>query len=259
MKQLPHNSEMPFLDHLEELRLRLFRILGALLFGLVVAFALHAKFNLVELLIAPAKQYLPSGKLQILNPADNFTILLSVCLWAAAVIASPVVLYQIWGFVAPAMYKNEKRIAVYVLLGGLVLFLMGAALAFFYVLPASLKFFELIGGTVFDQNYTAEEYFSLLITLVLTLGIAFELPILILALTALGLVTPQFLRKYWRHALVACVIASAMMTPGDAMTATVFMMFPLYMLYELGILLSRRVYKWRQRYEAGETQAGASA
>jgi sec-independent protein translocase protein TatC len=147
------------------------------------------------------------------------------------------------------MYKNEKRVAVYVLGGGLVLFAMGAALAFFYVLPASLKFFSIIGGEAFEQGYTAREYFSLLVTMVLTLGIAFELPIVILGLTALGLVTPMFLRQYRRHAIVLCVIGAAFMTPGDAITATVFMIVPLYMLYELGILLSHRVYKWRQRHE----------
>jgi sec-independent protein translocase protein TatC len=249
MKRPPQNAEMPFLDHLEELRVRLFWVFGALFIGLIVAFSLHAKFNLVELLIVPAKPYMESGRLQVLNPADNFTVVLTVCLWAALILASPVILFQLWGFVSPAMYKNEKRVAVYVLSGGLVLFAMGAALAFFYILPASLKFFEIIGGSAFEQNYTAREYFSLLVTMVLTMGIAFELPIVILGLTALGLVTPMFLRQYRRHALVMCVVGAAFMTPGDALTATVFMIIPLYLLYELGIILSHNVYRWRQRHE----------
>jgi sec-independent protein translocase protein TatC len=260
MKRSPQNAEMPFLDHLEELRQRLFWIFGALFIGLVIAFSVHAKFNLVSILIQPAIPYLDSGKLQVLNPADNFTIVLTVCLWAGAIIASPVILFQLWGFVSPAMYKNEKRVAGYVLAGGLVLFAMGAALAFFYILPASLKFFKLIGGSAFEQNYTAREYISLLVTMVLTLGIAFELPIVILGLTALGLVTPTFLRQYRRHAMVLCVVGAAFMTPGDALTATVFMIIPLYLLYELGILLSHNVYKWRQRHENKiETGTGGEA
>jgi sec-independent protein translocase protein TatC len=140
-------------------------------------------------------------------------------------------------------------VAGYVLAGGLVLFVMGAALAFFYILPASLKFFVFIGGEAFTQDYTAREYFSLLVTMVLTLGIAFELPIVILGLTALGLVTPMFLRQYRRHAMVLCVVGAALMTPGDAITATTFMIIPLYLLYELGIILSHNVYRWRQRHE----------
>jgi sec-independent protein translocase protein TatC len=249
MTRQPKNAEMPFLDHLEELRQRLFWVLGSVMVGVIISLSLHAKFDLVQFVIAPAKPYLETGKLQMLNPADNFTIVLTLCIWIGVILASPVILYHIWGFVSPALYPNEKRVGGYVLAGGLVLFAMGAALAFFYILPASLKFFQLFAGPSFTQAYTAREYFSLVITMVLTLGVAFELPIVILGLTALGLVTPTFLRKYRRHALVMCVIGAALMTPGDALTATVFMIIPLYFLYELGILLSHRVYKWRQRHE----------
>jgi sec-independent protein translocase protein TatC len=240
---------MPFLDHLEELRVRLFWIIGSLFVGVAIALALHAKFDLVHYVIAPAIPYLESGKLQMLNPADNFTVVLTLCIWIGAVLASPVILYHLWGFVSPALYPNEKRVGGYVLAGGLVLFAMGAALAFFYILPASLKFFQYFSGPSFLQAYTAREYFSLVITMVLTLGVAFELPIVILGLTALGLVTPSFLRQYRRHAAVLCVVGSALITPGDAFTATLFMIIPLYLLYEFGILLSTRVYRWRQRHE----------
>jgi sec-independent protein translocase protein TatC len=97
---------------------------------------------------------------------------------------------------------------------------------------------------------TAPAYFSLVVSLALIFGAAFELPILIVALTALGLVTPSFLRRFRRHAFVLCVVGSALITPGDVITATIALMFPLYALYELGIILSRGVHRWRERRDA---------
>lgn len=252
MKRLDPGAEMPFLDHLEELRVRLFWVIGSLVVGTAVALVLHQRYNLVELLIAPAKPYLSDGKLLILNPADNFTLTLTICIWLGVIFALPVVIYHIWAFVAPAMYASERRVGVFVLAGALALFLIGAMLAYFYVLPASLKFFQLFSGPSFEQAYTGREYFSLLFMMIITFGLAFELPIVIIAATALGLVTPDFLRKYRRHAFVLCIVGSALMTPGDAMTATVAMIIPLYFLYELGIFLAQHVYRWRQRREAPE-------
>jgi sec-independent protein translocase protein TatC len=134
-----------------------------------------------------------------------------------------------------------------VLAGGLLLFCLGVALAYLFVLPATLRFAETFGGPSLVRNYAARDYFSMVVTLALTFGVAFELPIVIMALTALGLVTPSFLRQYWRHALILCVAAAALITPGDAAFATVMLGAPLYALYELGILLARRVYAWRER------------
>ena len=229
--------------------MRLFWIIGALFIGVVISLYLYQRFDLASLLIEPAKPYLKDGQLMLTNPADGFTVVFSLCFWIGIVLASPVIIYQIWGFVVPALYPNEKRVGVYVLGGGLLLFLAGASLAFFYVLPATLKFFQLFAGKSFQPLYTAREYFSLLVTLLLTFGIAFELPIVIVGLTALGLVTPGFLRNYRRHAFVLCVIGAAMCTPGDAVTATFALIVPLYFLYELGILLSVRVHAWRERRE----------
>jgi sec-independent protein translocase protein TatC len=251
MKRTQPNTEMPFLDHLEELRVRLFWIVGAVIVGLAIGLFLTQRFNVVDLLLFPAKEYLTdtNGKLVNQNPADGFTIVFSLAFWVGVVLASPVILFQLWRFVSPALYPNERRVGIYVLAGGLVLFCMGASLAFFYVLPASLKFFQLFGGESFTNMYTARGYFSMLVTMLLTFGVAFELPIVIVAFTALGLVTPTFLRTYRRHALVLCVVGAAAITPGDFIAATIAMVVPLYFLYELGIFLSHRVHRWRERRE----------
>ncbi|HYV99571.1 MAG TPA: twin-arginine translocase subunit TatC, partial [Gemmatimonadaceae bacterium] len=112
----------------------------------------------------------------------------------------------------------------------------------------------------FEQRLTVHEYFSFLVILSLTFGAAFELPLVIMALAALGLVTPAFLRNYRRHALVLCVVASAFITPGDAVTATVMLLGPLYALYELGILLAVVAQRWRDRRDSavGETNGEPS-
>jgi sec-independent protein translocase protein TatC len=253
---------MPFLDHLEELRWRLFRAALAVVAGMVVGLVAVLKFNLIATLSASAAPYLPLGKLMVTHPTHALSITMMLAFSIGLVLASPVVLYQAWAFVSPALFPRERRIGIAVLAGGLVLFCLGVALAYFLVLPASIPFLVAIGGDSLQIMYTAQEYFSFLVTLCLTFGIAFELPIVILALSALGLVTPMFLREYRRHAFVGCVVGSALVTPGDLLIATLALVIPLYMLYELGILLSVVMYRWRQRRENSidaPDEAGAPA
>jgi sec-independent protein translocase protein TatC len=259
VRRTPPGAEMPFLDHLEELRWRILWALGALVIGTIIGFVLVRYFDLVGVLSRPAQPYLRNGKLQLLSPADSFTIVITISVWTGVVLASPVILYQLWAFVSPALYANERRVGGYVLAGGLVLFCMGVALSYFFVLPATMKFFSIIGGPSLEAGYTARDYFSMVVTMALTFGAAFELPIVIVALTALGLVTPPFLRKYRRHALVLCAIGASLITPGDAITATVALLAPLYLLYELGIFLSRGVYRWRERRGAEDHSIGGAA
>jgi sec-independent protein translocase protein TatC len=242
MKRANPNTEMPFLDHLEELRWRLIWMIGALFVGVVVGFYCTQHFQLISVLAAPAGQ-----KLVFLHPADPITAYMTLSLGVGVVIALPVILFQLWGFVSPALKPSEKRVAVGVFAGGTLLFLMGVALAYFFVVPATLKLSKALAGESVTQMLSLSEYFSFLVTLALTFGAVFELPILILGLAALGLVTPAFLRNYRRHALVLCAIASALITPGDAVTAMIMLLAPLYLLYELGILLAVFAHRWRER------------
>ena len=184
---------------------------------------------------------------------DVLTNVMTLSFAVGLVFALPVVLYQLWAFVAPALWKNEKSVALWVFAGGTILFLAGVALSYFFVVPATLKLNASLQGESLEAMLTVGEYFSYIVVLALTFGAAFELPILILGLTALGLVTPVFLRKYRRHALVLCALAAAVLTPGDAVTATVALLGPLYLLYELGILLSSRAHRWRQRRDERAT------
>ena len=255
-------TEMPFLDHLEELRWRLFRSALAVLAGMMIGLVLVLKFEMITVLSSAAAPYLPDGRLMVTHPTHTLTIAMMLAFSIGVVLASPILLYQVWSFVSPALFPRERRIGIAVLAGGLLLFCLGVALAYFLVLPASIPFLVSIGGDSLITQYTAQAYFSFVVSLCLTFGIAFELPIVILALSALGLVTPMFLRQYRRHAFVLCVVGSALVTPGDLLIATMALVFPLYLLYELGIILSVFMYRWREGRDnsiSTPDQAGAPA
>jgi len=258
------SAEMPFLDHLEELRWRIIWSLAALVVGVGIAFFVVLRFDLLNWLQGPILPYLHGKHLVITHPADSLSILIQTAIIVGAVIALPVIIYQVWAFLSPALYRKEKRMAVPVIVGAVVLFIAGAGLAWYFVLPMTLKFLSALGAETFDQMITVSDYFGFVTSMVLAMGAVFELPIAILILSAIGLVTPKFLSKYRRHALIASYIAAAIITPGDLFVTSVALMVPLYLLYELSIGLSFLVYRKRQRSEAatedGEHAAsGASA
>jgi sec-independent protein translocase protein TatC len=165
----------------------------------------------------------------------------------------------VWRFVAPALYQHEKKIVLPLLIGAVVLFLCGVAMAYFIVIPLTLKFLLTFQVASLDPMITVQEYFSFIISLIVSFGIAFELPIAIVLLTMLGLVSPAFLRKFRRHAAVVCVVLGAFLSPGDAITATIAMAIPLYVLYELSVFLSYLVQRRKVRRAAGEDAAAAGA
>jgi len=252
------SAEMPFLDHLEELRWRIIWSLAALVVGVGVAFFLVLKFNLLLWMQGPMLPYMHGRRLVYTHPGDGFSILLQTAIIVGVVIALPVLIYQVWAFLSPALYQKEKRIAVPVIVGAVLLFIAGAALAWYFVLPMTLKFLSALGDEAFDQMITASDYFGFVTSMVLAMGAVFELPIAILILSAIGLVTPRFLAKYRRHALLASYLAAAIITPGDLFVTSVALMVPLYLLYELSIGLSFLVSRKRQRAELAEAAAQAA-
>jgi sec-independent protein translocase protein TatC len=249
------SAEMPFLDHLEELRWRIIWSLAALVVGVIVAFFVVIKLNLLTWMQGPMLPYLHGHRLVYTHPGDGFSILMQTAIIVGIVIALPVIIYQIWAFLAPALHRHEKRVAVPVILGIVLLFIAGAALAWFFVLPMTLKFMSGIGDEAFDQMITASEYFGFVTSMVMAMGAVFELPIVILVLSAFGLVTPQFLSKFRRHAIVGSYLAAAIITPGDLFVTSVALMIPLYLLYELSIILSFLVFRKRQRAALAEIDA----
>ena len=244
------SAEMPFLDHLEELRWRIIWSLAAIIVGVGVGVVLVIKFNLLTWLQGPIMPYLKGHRLMNTHPGGGFSIMLSTSIMIGVVMALPVVLYQAWLFHAPALHRHEKKVVLPVIIGAVFLFVCGAALAWYFVLPMTLRFLTSMGDEAFDQMISATEYFGFATSLVLAMGAVFELPIVILALSALGLVTPKLLARFRRHALIGSYVAAAFITPGDAFFTSVILTVPLYLLYELSIVLSWLVFRKRQQADA---------
>jgi sec-independent protein translocase protein TatC len=245
-------DQMPFLDHLEELRFRLFWIVGAVVVGVMVAFWAVLKFELLSFLQRPILPYLNGEQLVFTNPGDGFSVLLSTSLIAGIILALPVVLYHVWAFLSPGLYSHEKRLVIPVLIGATLLFIGGVALSFFVVLPLTLRFLMSVTGDAFQPMITAAGYFNFMITMSLAFGAVFELPIAIVALTALGLVTPAMLIRFRRYAFIGCLLTSAFITPGSDILSLCAMAVPLYFLYELSVVLSRLVYRRKVRAAAAD-------
>ena len=258
------NAEMPFLDHLEELRWRIIWSLAAIILGVVAAFIVLQQFDIFKFLERPILPYLNGNKLKYTHPADPFSVLISASFTIGIVLALPVILYQVWAFLAPALYKHEKRVVLPVIFGAIGLFVSGVSLSFYVVLPLAIGWLMKIAANTdaLEPMITYRDYFSFAVNMSLAFGLCFELPIVILLLATLGLVTPEFLRKYRRHALVLCVVAGALLSPGDLVWTTILLAAPLYLLYELSVVLTVVVYRRRRKRAAqlaAEEAAEASA
>jgi sec-independent protein translocase protein TatC len=250
------NAEMPFLDHLEELRWRIIWSLVALIVGVGLAFVLMLKVDIIGLLEKPVLPFLQGRKLVYTHPGDPFSIVLTASISLGVVLALPVIVYQLWSFLSPALYKHEKKVVIPVIAFALVLFLTGAAIAYIVVLPLALGFLMGFQSSALEPMITASEYFGFAVSLTVAFGAAFELPIVILALAALGIVTPRMLNHFRRHAIVGCVVIGAFLTPGDLVWTTIAMAVPLYLLYEVSVVLSYVVERRRKkRREARDAES----
>ena len=254
------SAEMPFLDHLEELRWRIIWSLAALIIGVVGAFVLLQRFDIFKFLEGPILPYLAGNKLKYTHPGDPLSVLITASFSIGIVLALPVIIYQVWAFLAPALYKHEKRVVLPVIFGAILLFVSGVALSFYVVLPLAIGWLMGIAKSTdaLEPMITYREYFSFAVNMSLAFGLCFELPIVILLLATLGLVTPEFLRRYRRHALVLCVVTGALLSPGDLIWTTMLLAAPLYLLYELSVILSSVVHRMRMKREKAEAAAEAS-
>ena len=224
---------MGLLDHLEELRQRLMRAAIALFAGFLVCWPLADR--IYEFLAQPIYRFLPEDtKLAFLGVTDPFMIYVKVAALAAVFLTSPYILYQAWSFVAPGLYKREKRLAAPFIFVGSVLFLAGGAFAYYIAFPFAVEF--LLGvGEQFQPTITVTSYLSFLMTVILGLGLMFELPTVIFFLSRLGLVTPAFLLRHFRWAVLLIFTASAIITPTPDVVNLCLFAVPTILLYLLGI------------------------
>ena len=243
---------MPFLDHLEELRWRILYSLLAIVVGTLVGWVLVERVDIIGLLTRPIAPLIPGGKLRVTSPTEPFFITLKFAFLVGLVLASPVVGYQAWAFLVPALYPRERRLIVPALSAGALLFLVGSAAAYLLILPRALAVLLSFQQGVFDPLITADKYFAFAGQLILAFGLVTELPLVIVILAALGLVTSQFLARNRRYAIVISAVAAALLAPPDAISM-LLMMVPLWGLYEVGIWCAWVVERRRAR------RAGASA
>src|SRR5438034_8849531 len=193
---------MPFLDHLEELRWRILYSLLAVLVTTLVGWVIVQRVDLIGMLKRPIAPLLPGGRLVFTSPTEPFFITLKFAFVVGLLLSSPVVIYQAWAFLAPALYDREKRLIVPALSVGVLLFLAGAAAAYFLVLPRALTVLFSFQRSDLAPIITAGNYFAFAAQIMIGFGLVTELPLVVVILAALGVVTPQFLAKNRRYAVV---------------------------------------------------------
>jgi sec-independent protein translocase protein TatC len=255
-------GQMTFFEHLVELRKRLINSLIAIGIGAFIGVYI-AKYIIV-FITRPMLSALKAANLQqqlvYTHPAGGFNLILTLGIYIGIVLASPVVLYQIWLFVAPALYKHERSAITGFLFSTVFLFLGGIAFGYFVTLPYMLNFlvkFTIVSLPGVVPMITVTEYFDLTLMVLLGFGLVFELPILIFFLSVFGIVTPAFLWKNVRYAILVIAIVAAIITPTpDAMTMLIFMA-PMVGLYFIGIAVSAVVVRNKNKRLAAEAAGKA--
>jgi len=241
---------MSLMEHLDELRRRIVHSAAYLIAGFAIAWIF--RIQLLHFLQAPL---LKIGKsLVFTHPMDALNLYLYVALLAGAIIASPFILYQVWLFIAPGLYQKEKRFVIPFMAATVSLFLLGAAFGYFYVLPGAIKILVIQFGHDFTPMITIEDYSSFFLSIILGLGISFELPILIFFLALFGIVSPRFLWKNIRYAILAVFIVAAVICPSpDPWTMCIYAI-PMLALYVVGILIAWWVHPDRKRAKEAPSQ-----
>jgi sec-independent protein translocase protein TatC len=224
---------MSFLEHLDELRSRLFRI--AIVFVVVLAACWLVSDRILGFLLRPIRDHMfAGGEIIFISLTEPFMVYMKASAIAAIFISAPDMLWQFWGFVAPGLYRKERRAGVVFIVLGTAFFVVGGAFGYYIALPMTARWLLSL-GTQFKAQLTLQSAFDFENKMLLGAGLVFEMPILILVLSRFGIVTPGFLLRHFRMAVMVIAIAAALITPsGDALTMTVFAL-PMIALYLIGV------------------------
>jgi sec-independent protein translocase protein TatC len=233
--------EMSFLDHLEELRWRIIYALIGVVVGTIICW-IFIDFLVNVILLRPAHN--AGATLQNLRPFGQIFLYFEVAIIGGIVLSIPNIFYQFWKFIAPALRKNEKKYILSIVIFSTFCFLAGIVFAYFSLLPYTMKFATQFGTTQIKNEFAIDEYLSIIISVMLGAGIIFELPMVSYFLTRLGILTPAFMKKYRRYAIVLIFIVAAFLTPPDPVSQVVLAV-PLVLLYEISIFISKLAQKKR--------------
>lgn len=238
-------GSMGFLDHLDELRKVIFRCVLSLAISLVVTLVFLG--SVMDYLQYPFRMAMDEGapiRLVTNSPLAVFTVVVQVAFLVSFILALPFLLTFIAGFVSPALVQREKRLLRPVCLGAIALFLMGAAFAFYLIVPSTIRFSIALNRQFdYDMVWTADRYYSMLVWMVLSMGAAFQFPLVILLFVKLGFVNSAKLASWWRIAVVVIFIVAAILTPTPDPLTQALVALPLCGLYFLSIILARFVEK----------------
>lgn len=224
---------MPLMEHLRELRKRLIRAFIALFIATGISF-IFAK-QVFVILIAPMGDTPP----QALKPTESLGNYMKVALISGVTLAMPFIVYQIGRFLAPGLTKNEKRYMLLLVPGATLCFVTGVAFAYFVMLPAAIPFLQGFMSDIIEQRWAIGEYLSFVTSLLLWIGLAFELPLFVYFLAKIGIIDTEMLTKNRKYAIIIIAVLAAVITPTVDPLNMALVMGPLVILYELGILLSR--------------------
>ena len=241
------DDKQPFLSHLEELRKRIIHSAIAVGIGFVLCYIFSE--DLFRIFVTPLKENLPEGEgLIFTRLPEMFFAYIKTAFIAGILLASPIIFYQMWMFIAPGLYQHEKKFVIPFVFSSSVLFAGGALFGYFVVFPFGFRFFLGYANEYIQALPTVKEYFSFASKLLFAFGIVFELPVVIYFLSRMGLVTVPFLRKNRKYAILLTFMAGAILTPPDVVTQCM-MAAPLIILYELGILVAIIGAKKRKKEE----------
>ncbi len=254
-KAVTERAELPgmsLMEHLDELRRRIVHSAIYLGLGFISVWAFHNRF--VDFIQAPLTHI---GKsLVFTHPMDPLNLDLQVSLIGGAIVASPFILYQVWLFIAPGLYRKERRFVVPFMLATVSLFVTGAAFGYYWVLPGALKILIVDFGHNFTPMVTIEEYSGFFLSIILGLGVSFELPILIFFLALFGIVSPKFLWKNIRYAILAVFLVAAIICPSPDPATMCIYAVPMLALYVLGIGVAWWVHPSRRKKKEAKGAAG---
>ncbi len=252
-------DRMTLFEHLAELRTRIIRSLLAVVIGIIIVVALYNQ--VLEFLRGPYENLCAdrpdlncTPSLQFISPLEGLSTRMSISTYGGIILALPVLLWQVWRFVVPALHAKEKKYAIPFIASSVLLFALGGFLAF-WTLEKALEFLISWAGTGVEANFRVGEYIRLVGLMIAAFGIAFQFPVLLVGLQLIGMVTPQTLLKGWRYAIMVCFVVAAVITPSGDPYSMLALALPMSVFYLLSVLIGWVVQRSKRKRAASATPA----
>jgi sec-independent protein translocase protein TatC len=229
-------DRMTFLEHLDELRVRLMHSLGALVVGTIVCWGFHER--IFHFLTQPLRTAYPDVKFITTGPTEAFMMYMKMSFFVGIFLVAPYILYQVWAFIAPGLYAHEKAYAVPFIVAGSLFFLLGGGFGHYILFPTTFKFLYEFAGDDMKFLPKVDEYFEFYSWFLLGLGLVFQIPVIIFVLARIGIVTPGFLMRQFKFAVLVSFIVAAIVTPSADVVNQTLLALPMMGLYLLGVLVA---------------------